>query len=84
MGCASVQQNSVLNNFKTSDGFTCDHISTRDAETITIVTLCRDERDDGKVVVASSNTVSSVAFADILQWMGNLGMGVVTPLLIGL
>jgi hypothetical protein len=82
-GC-SVQQNSVLNSFGTAEGFNCSHVSTRDAEATTITTLCRDELNGGKVVLANASVVPNAAWSDLLSAVTEVGMGVITPILAGL
>ncbi len=83
LSACSVQQNSIVNTFA-SDGFTCTHASTRDAEVTTVVTLCRDDRDSGKVALANASTVPSAAWTDIVSALVNAGVLVAAPILVAL
>jgi hypothetical protein len=80
LSSCAIQQNSVLNSFGTADGFNCDHVSTRDVEVTTVVTLCRDTWDSDKVVLASANTTANATLSSILSAIGDIGMAVVLPL----
>ena len=82
-GC-TVQQNSIIHSFGTEEGFNCSHVVTHDVAGDTVVVLCRDMEDHGKVVIASSQSFQSLTFSAVLGYLGAVGMAVVTPLIVAL